>query len=98
MSTFRKTAAVSCVAAMYLTAACGQKPSDSSALSITANLPGCQAAIADVDYGDTLIIPDETKSLIESYRSDWKDFCGAKKQPDKPTMADLIFKAKTLEG
>jgi len=98
MSTFRKIAAALCVATLLLSAACGQKPSESPALPVIANLPGCQAALAKVDYGTILLIPDETKSVIESYRSAWKDFCGAKAVSDKPTMADLILKAKTLEG
>jgi hypothetical protein len=49
-----------------------------------------------VDYGNLLPIPDETKSLIESYRSDWKDFCDTAKQSGKPTLAEVVAKAQGL--
>jgi hypothetical protein len=95
--TLRQTAVAGCLASVLLAAACGQKPSETSVASVNVDLPGCKAAIASVDYGNLLVVPDETKSAIESYRSDWRAFCGEKPQRERPTMADLIQKAKTVE-
>jgi hypothetical protein len=64
-----KSIALSCAAAALLATACGRKPSDRSVSSVAANLPGCKAAIAKVDYENGLVIPGETKSVIESCRS-----------------------------
>lgn len=87
----------SSIAAIGLAAGCAQNPPKSSPPSITSTLPGCKAALAKVDYGSGLVIPDETKELIESYRSDWRKFCDPKLQSGKPTMADLTAKANTLK-
>jgi hypothetical protein len=85
------------VVALLIAAACGQQPDGPStpATTSTADLPGCQAAIANVDYGNILVIPDETRAVIESYRSLWRDFCSA--ATPKPTMAELVAKAKLVE-
>jgi hypothetical protein len=88
---------VCCAAAISFTAGCGQNPPARPAPPISSNLPGCRAAIAKVDYGTGLVIPDETKALVESYRSDWRKFCNAGQESSKPTMADLTAKAGTLK-
>src|SRR5688500_16545386 len=82
------------ISAIGLFIACGPEPPKSPASVQTLDLPACRASSASVDYGNLLPIPDETKSLIESYRSDWKDFCDTAKQSGKPTMADLAIKAQ----
>src|SRR5688572_3009740 len=81
------------IAVIGLLIACGPEPAKPTASLQTSELPACRAASASMEYGNLLPIPDETKSLIESYRSDWKDFCDTAKQSGKPTMADLVVKA-----
>jgi hypothetical protein len=66
--------------------------------TVDLDLPGCKAASATVDYGEGLTVPDETRALIESYRSDWRRFCDPNAQSGKPAMADLLRKARTIES
>src|SRR4030095_13769472 len=96
-SALRKTIAASFITAMCLLAACAQKPSNSSVVSGTADLPGCKAASTNVDYGNGLNISEDAKAAIESYRSAWKSFCSASPPADRPSLADLIVKARTVE-
>ena len=85
------------LAAILAVAGCGQKTPPSESVSVTASsLSGCQAATASVEYGNLLIVPDETKTLIESYRSAWKEFCKTEKQ-GRPSLADLLVQAKEIE-
>jgi hypothetical protein len=49
-----------------------------------------------VDYGTALPIPDDVKSATESYRADWRAFCGDAKS-GRPSMADLLVKARALQ-
>ena len=80
---------------MLVAAGCGQKAPETA--SITApSLAGCQAAMANVEYGNLLVVPDDTKSLIESYRSAWKAFCDVEQQA-RPSMAALLVQAKEIE-
>jgi hypothetical protein len=52
--------------------------------------------MVNVEYGNLIPVPDDTKALIESYRSAWKAFCDVEKQV-RPSMADLIVQAKEIE-
>ena len=52
--------------------------------------------MVNVEYGNLLVVPDDTKALIESYRSAWKTFCDVEKQA-RPSMADLLVQAKVIE-
>ena len=97
MSIVRKALAAACIGVMYMAAACTQQGQDPLPSRTTSDLPACQAAEAAVDFGAVLTIPDETKALVESYRSDWQKFCNTSEEPDKPTMADLLLTAKSLE-
>lgn len=58
--------------------------------------PGCKAASVEVDYGSGLSIPDSTRTLIESYRKDWKDLCSSK-DGTKPSLSVIFVKAKQIE-
>src|SRR5688572_32907308 len=82
------------IAAIGLLTACGPEPAKSPASLQTSELPACRAASASVDYGNLLPIPDETKSVIESYRCDWKDFCETAKQSGKRTLVEAVAKAQ----
>ena len=59
--------------------------------------PACTAASQKVDYGIGLSIPDATKTLIESYRADWRNLCTPKGE-SKPTLSALLAKAKQIEA
>jgi hypothetical protein len=96
-SALHKAVASFFIAATCLLAACAQKPSDNPVASPAADLPGCKAASANVDYGSGLNVSEEAKAAIESYRSAWKSFCSANAPTDRPSLADLIVKAKTVE-
>jgi hypothetical protein len=96
MSTPRTALACSGLVVIFLALGCGQKPSDDTVPKINLDLPGCQAAVANVDYGNVLAIPDEVKTVIEIYREDWRGFCGDAKS-GKPSMANLLVKAKAVE-
>jgi hypothetical protein len=80
---------------MLVAAGCGQKALE-TASTTAPSLSGCQAAMANVEYGNLLVVPDDTKALIESYRSAWKTFCDVEKQA-RPSMADLLLQAKEIE-
>jgi hypothetical protein len=94
MLTFSRTL-VAAGAGMLVAAGCGQKAPETA--SITASsLSGCQAAMVNAEYGNLFVVPDDTKALIESYRSAWKTFCDVEKQA-RPSMADLLVQAKEIE-
>ncbi len=59
-------------------------------------VPACQAALAKVDYGNLLIIPEETRALIESYRSGWRVLCDPKSER-KSSLAELLTQGKVIE-
>jgi hypothetical protein len=59
--------------------------------------PACKAALEKVDYGEGLTIPAATRSLIESYRSGWKELCDPRSR-SKPSLSDLFVKAKEIEA
>lgn len=85
------------MAAMLVVAGCRQKaPEEPSSLSAASRLPGCQAALARVDYGNVFVVPDDSKALIESYRTTWKAFCDPEQQ-GRPSLADLLVQAKDIE-
>ena len=69
MLTFSRTL-VAAGAAMLVAAGCGQKALE-TASTTAPSLSGCQAAMVNVEYGNLLVVPDDTKALIESYRSAW---------------------------
>ena len=60
-------------------------------------VPACQAATAAVDYGSWLKVSDKTKSLIDSYRMDWKTLCDPKSKT-KVSLSELFAKAKEIES
>ena len=92
MRTFGRTLVA---AGMLVAAGCGQKATD-TASTTAPSLSGCQAAMVNVEYGNLLVVPDDTKALIESYRSAWRTFCDVEKQA-RPSMADLLVQAKEIE-
>src|SRR6186713_3304234 len=57
--------------------------------------PTCNAAFEEVDYGSGLSIPDALKTLIASYRSDWKELCNSKGRT-KPSLAEIFVKAQKI--
>jgi len=59
--------------------------------------PACRAASEKVDYGSGLSISDGTRSLIESYRKDWRSLCSSK-GGSKPSLAEILVKAKQIES
>jgi hypothetical protein len=59
--------------------------------------PACRAANEKVDYGTGLSIPEATRSLIESYREDWKRLCSSKGGV-RPSLAEIFVKAKQIEA
>ena len=59
--------------------------------------PACKAASAPVNYGSGLSISESTRTLIESYRSDWKNLCDPKGRR-KPALAEVFVKAKQIEA
>src|SRR4051812_48251765 len=59
--------------------------------------PACRAAHEKVDYGTGLSIPEATRSLIESYREDWKRLCTSKSGA-RPSLAEIFVKAKQIEA
>lgn len=59
--------------------------------------PACQATIAKVDYGTWLKISDKTKSLIDTYRSNWKNLCDSKAKAKVP-MSEVFAEAKQIEA
>ena len=94
MLTFWRTL-VAAGAGILAAAGCGQKAPETASIA-TPSLSGCQAATVNVEYGNLLVIPDDTKALIESYRSAWKTFCDVEKQA-RPSMAALLVQAKEIE-
>ncbi len=53
--------------------------------------------MAAVDYGSGLSIPQNTRTLIDSYRADWRALCepaGTR----KPALSDLLASAKQIEA
>jgi len=94
MLTFSRTL-VAAGAGLLVAAGCGQKAPESTSIKAS-SLSGCEAAMVNVDYGNLLVVPDDTKALIESYRSAWKTFCDAGKKV-RPSMADLLVQAKAIE-
>jgi len=59
--------------------------------------PACKAASENVDYGTGLTIPENTRTLIESYRTDWRSLCTSKGTA-KPSLANIFDKAKQIES
>jgi hypothetical protein len=59
--------------------------------------PACTAATEKVDYGSGLSISDDTRALIESYRSDWRNLCSSKGGA-KPSLAEIFAKANQIES
>jgi hypothetical protein len=59
--------------------------------------PACRAATEKVDYGTGLSISEGTRSLIESYREDWRSLCSSK-GGSKPTLAEIFEKANQIEA
>jgi hypothetical protein len=59
--------------------------------------PACRAASERVDYGSGLSIPEGTRTLIESYREDWKKLCSSRGNA-KPSLAEIFVKAKQIES
>jgi hypothetical protein len=59
--------------------------------------PACKAANEKVDYGNGLSISEDTRSLIESYRQDWKRLCSSKVGA-KQSLAEIFVKAKQIEA
>jgi hypothetical protein len=59
--------------------------------------PACRAASEKVDYGSGLSISETTRSLIESYRTDWRSLCTSKGGA-KPSLAEIFAKAKQIEA
>jgi len=97
MPTVSKTHVV--VAAILIAAGCRQKapPPELTDLVETSHLPVCQAAAASVDYGNLLVVPDDVRALVESYRAAWTDFCG-NERPGRPSIASLLALAKEIEA
>jgi hypothetical protein len=62
--------------------------------------PTCTAAAEKVDYGSGLTIPESTRTLIESYREDWRRLCSAKAGTggSKPSLAEIFVKARQIEA
>src|SRR4051794_25601114 len=58
--------------------------------------PACRAANEKVDYGVGLSISENTRTLIESYRQDWRRLCSSKAQA-KPSLGQIFVKAKQIE-
>jgi len=81
---------------MLFAAGCAQNAPETTRSTTASTLSGCQAAIATVEYGNLLIVPDDTRALIEAYRSAWKTFCDVEKQ-SRPSMADLLTQATEIE-
>jgi len=96
MSTWRRFG-VCAVLAVLLAATCGPKPDATPVPPVYSPLPGCQAALAAPDYGNALTVSAEAKAAIESYRTSWKAFC-AEGAAGKPSMADLLVKAKEIQA
>jgi hypothetical protein len=86
------------LAAVLTLAGCGQKapPPESTGVVEASGQPGCQAAAAKVDYGNLLVVPDDVRALVESYRTAWKVFCGNERQ-GRPSMASLLALAREVE-
>ena len=82
-------------AGILIAAGCGQKAPESTSIKAS-SLSGCEAAVVNVDYGNLLVVPDDTKALIESYRSAWKTFCDAGKKA-RPSISDLLVQATEIE-
>ena len=59
--------------------------------------PTCKAASEKVDYGTGLSIPEDTRTLIESYRADWRNLCTTKGTA-RPSLANIFDKAKRIEA
>lgn len=59
--------------------------------------PACRAAFEKVDYGSGLSIPEKTRSLIESYRADWRKLCSSKGGAKRP-LSEIFVKAKQIEA
>ena len=59
--------------------------------------PECSAALETVDYGTGLSIPDDLKTLIDSYRSDWKKLCSPQER-SKPSLAEIFVKAQKIKA
>jgi hypothetical protein len=95
MLTFSRTLVAAGVGVL-VAAGCGQQTPETSGSITAARLSGCQTANGNVEYRNLLVVPDETKILIESYRSAWKTFCDVEKQA-RPSMADLLVQAKEIE-
>jgi hypothetical protein len=58
-------------------------------------VPACSAAMNPVNYGMLLTVPEESRALIESYRSAWRTFC-RQKPGGQITLADLYSKAERI--
>jgi hypothetical protein len=59
------------------------------------DVSACSAAMNPVDYGTVLTVSADTRSLIESYRSDWRKFC-SQKPGGTLTLADLYSQAERI--
>jgi len=59
--------------------------------------PACSAALEKVDYGSGLSIPDALRTLIDSYRSDWRNLCNPQNGA-KPSLAEIFVKAQKIKA
>jgi hypothetical protein len=53
------------------------------------------AASAPVDYGRAFAVSQEVKSVVDSYRAEWRTFC-APERTSAPAIADLLVTANRI--